>query len=80
MKYRAKRNEPLTALTGSPVVGKKYHVNWASRGVVGICVDINSVDRTVTLMRPEKRTLFLRPVKWEELRHTRKEQFKKKRK
>lgn len=58
-----------------PFISHKYHVSWGtSNGVVGVCVSINETNKTVILVTPRTRKAFKNPVKWEDLRHTRKAQ------
>jgi hypothetical protein len=59
-----------------PRVGVLYHVSWASRGVVGKCMSIDENNKTVILRRPKSKTNFANPVKWSDLRHTRRNQSK----
>lgn len=54
-----------------------YHVSWAySKGVVGRCVAINENNKTVTLRSPKTKIDWKIPVKWSDLRYTRKAEFK----
>ncbi len=70
------KNDPLLPVD-MPVVNGKYHVSWGnSHGVVGICVSIDEVNKTVVLRTPKTRKLFKYPVKWNELRHIRRKQAK----
>ena len=64
-------------VTGEPMIGKGYHVYWAhSNGVLGRCVSIDRENKTVSLKAPRSGFMFKEPVKWEDLRHTRKQQFR----
>lgn len=61
----------------TPKVGELYHLSWAfSRGVVGRCIAVNEEAKTVTLRAPKTKIEFKCPVKWEDLRYTRKEQVR----
>lgn len=76
MKHRFKKDIPLLPVL-KPTIGTKYHVSWAyNRGVVGICISVDEQDKTVILKRPKGKELFKHPVKWSDLRHTRKQQVK----
>lgn len=60
-----------------PKVGMKYHVAWGySNGVVGVCISVDSENKTVKLRTPKTKKEFKNPVKWEDLRHTRRNQIK----
>lgn len=69
-------SKPLLEVEGTPEIGKIYHVSWASNAVKGKCMSIDPNTRTVILMRPKTKTYFKYPVRWEELRHLRKEENK----
>lgn len=76
MKYRFPKNVPLIPVN-KPIVGQHYHVAWGfSRGIIGVCVEINEINKTVILQTPKTRVRFANPVKWADLRHTRKNQVK----
>lgn len=75
MKKRYKQNVELLPV-GIPKVGVNYHVSWASRGVVGKCVKVDDDNKIVILVGPVTKVPFKNPVKWSELRHTRKHQNK----
>ena len=60
-----------------PKVGMNYHVAWAfSNGVVGRCISVDSEKKTVKLRSPKTKRDFKCDVKWEDLRHTRRNQVK----
>jgi hypothetical protein len=67
--------KPLLSVD-SPKLLELYHVSWASNGVVGRCISIDETNKTVILRRPKSKTSFANPVKWSDLRYTRKKQFK----
>lgn len=73
MKKRYKQNIELLPVA-TPKIGVNYHVSWASRGVVGKCVEVDEATNTVLLVGPVTKVPFKKPVKWSELRHTRKYQ------
>ena len=55
-----------------PKLHNLYHVSWAySKGVVGRCVSIDEINKTVVLRKPKTGKDFKNPVKWSDLRHTR---------
>lgn len=60
-----------------PKQGMKYHVSWGkSNGVVGVCVSVDSENKTVILRTPKTKKTFKKPVNWSDLRHTRRNQIK----
>lgn len=60
-----------------PLVGQLYHVSWGySRGIVGRCSGVDEKEKTVILVTPKTKKQFQKPVRWEDLRHTRKNQLK----
>lgn len=60
-----------------PRVGANYHVAWAhSNGIVGVCISVDAENKTVKLRTPKTKKEFKNPVKWEDLRHTRRNQIK----
>ncbi len=70
------KSDPLLPVT-SPVLNTKYHVAWGtSNGVVGRCVSIDFVNYTVKMRSPKTGIMWIKPVKWSDLRHLRKEQQK----
>lgn len=76
MKYRFKKNVPLIKVD-EPKIGQHYHVSWAySRGVIGVCFEIDEKNKTVRLRNPKTKAEWQLPVKWDDLRHTRKAQAK----
>jgi len=76
MKHRFKSTTALLPVE-TPKVGDLYHVSWShSRGVVGRCISVNEENKTVILRKPKTKEPFKYPVRWSELRHTRKEQVK----
>jgi hypothetical protein len=75
MKIRYPKHVPLIAVD-KPVVMQKYHVSWGdSRGVVGICIEVNEVNKTVIMKSPKTKVIWKYPVKWSDLRHLRKQQY-----
>ncbi len=59
-----------------PALHNLYHVAWGnSNGVVGRCVSIDEENKTVILRSPKTRIDWKNPVKWSDLRHTRKMQL-----
>jgi len=61
----------------TPRIQEKYHVAWAhSRGVVGICISIDEVNKTVMLKSPKTKIVWNKPVLIKDLRHTRENQNK----
>jgi hypothetical protein len=74
MKRRYKSRDTLLPVA-IPKLGVLYHVSWAPRGVVGKCVSIDQYNKTVSLRRPISNTNFANPVKWSDLRHTRRNQL-----
>lgn len=75
MKHRVKKSDPLIAVI-KPRIGQLYHTSWGfSHGVVGKCVSISEQEKIVVLMTPKTNKAFKYPVKWEQLRHTRKNQL-----
>ena len=68
--------DPLLSIS-NPVISMPYHVAWGkSNGVVGIVRSIDEVNKTVILESPKTRIKWNYPVKWSDLRHTRKMQQK----
>lgn len=68
------KSEPLLPVD-HPEMYSSYHVAWGkSNGVVGIVKHINEVDKTVILYSPATHKEWKNPVKWSDLRHTRKMQ------
>ena len=63
--------EDFTKVYGIPNINRKYHVCWASNGVVGVCKSIDIINKTVILISPKTKKPFKNPVKWEDLRHIR---------
>lgn len=58
-----------------PKVGHKYHVAWGnSNGVVGVCISVDTENKTVKLRTPKTKKDFKNEVKWADLRHTRRNQ------
>lgn len=57
-----------------PIIGKNYHVKWASKGVVGICFQIDNKAKTVKLKSPKSGKVWNCIVNWDDLLHTRKNQ------
>lgn len=58
-----------------PKVGIKYHVAWGySNGIVGVCISVDAERKTVKLRTPKTKKDFKNEVKWEDLRHTRRNQ------
>lgn len=75
MKKRHNKEEQLIAVT-TPQVHQLYHVAWAySRGVVGRCISVDEKNKTVILRKPKAKENFKNPVRWQDLRHTRKNQL-----
>lgn len=71
-KKRKHKIIPLVPVVGTPQVSRKYHVAWGyHHGVVGRCISVNEVEKTVLLRTPKTKTLFKNPVKWEDLRYIR---------
>lgn len=76
MKKRYSKNTDLLPVT-EPHLYELYHVAWAfSRGVVGRCIAIDDKNKTVILRKPKVKENFKNPVKWADLRYTRKMQDK----
>ncbi len=75
--YRGfKKSDPLLPVE-KPVTGHRYHVAWGrSHGVVGVCRSVDEASKTVILKNPKTKTKWANPVKWSDLRHTRKMQLK----
>ncbi len=71
------KSDPLLPLIKEPVLGGKYHVAWGnSNGVVGKVVAIDFVGKKVNMVSPKSGLHWKSPVKWEDLRHLRKTQYK----
>ena len=67
--------EPLMKLISPPGIGTKYHVSWGkSNGVVGKCVSVDEVNKTVIMKSPKTGIHWKSPVKWDDLRYLRKQQ------
>lgn len=76
MKIRGHKNDPLMAVD-VPTFGTLYHVAWGwSRGIVGRCISIDKVNKTVILRSPKTKRDWANPVKWSDLRHTRTNAYK----
>ena len=76
MKVRYPKHIPLIAVE-KPVTMQKYHVSWGSgHGVVGRCVEVDEVNKTVIMISPKTKEKWKFPVKWSDLRHLRKQQYK----
>lgn len=61
-----------------PTVGKLYHVLWGSNGMVGRCMSINWEEETVVLRSPKTKKVWKNPIKFSDLRHTRRNAQKEK--
>lgn len=78
MKHRKiySKNTPLLPVD-YPAIGGRYHVAWGkNHGVVGVCIGIDQQNKTVTLRSPKTRRTWNCQVKFSDLRHTRRKQFK----
>jgi hypothetical protein len=71
------KNDPLIPLKSEPKEGANYHVVWGrSHGVLGKVKSIDYENRTVVMISPRTKIQWKNPVKWSDLRHTRKIQYK----
>lgn len=76
MKIRGKKGEPFVPVV-APKVSELYHVTWGyGKGVVGRCISVNEVNKTVIMRSPKSKIVWKNPVKWSDLMHTRKQAFK----
>lgn len=76
MKKRYKKKDELLPVD-KPELNRLYHVSWGySRGIVGKVISIDENAQTVEMITPKTKKLFKYPVKWSELRHTRRTQSK----
>lgn len=71
-----KKTDPLLPVK-VPKELERYHVVWGhAHGVIGVCISVDVVNRTVRLRSPKTKVEWRNPVKWSDLRHTRKMQLK----
>lgn len=55
-----------------PRLGEVYHISWSfAKDSSAIVVDIDTDKELVKLANPSTKAEMRRPVKWEDLRHTR---------
>lgn len=71
------KSDPLLPVEDKPILYEKYHVSWANNnGVVGRVKSINEINKTVIMESPKTNVEWKNPVKWSDLRHLRKTQYK----